>query len=106
MGHNMAKYVLTWKYAQGTALAKHEDVKSLLAAFGKWEEPINQSWLEFVHRVDGQGGLAVIETDNPAGLLGEVVKFMTWAEFEVIPVLDVAISVPLVQRGVEYRESV
>ena len=102
----MAKYVLTWKYTQGSAQENHQDVKKLLDTFAKWQQPVDQDWQQFVQRVDLQGGYAIIETDNPAGLHAEVAKFMTWSEFEVIPVLDIADSVALVQHGVEYRESV
>jgi hypothetical protein len=102
----MAKYVLTWKYALTSAQENHQSVKKLLPTFAKWQQPTDQDWQQLVQRVDFQGGYAIIETDNPAGLHAEVAKFMTWSEFEVIPVVDIADSVPLMQGGVEYRESI
>ena len=47
----------------------------------------------------------MIETDNPAGLLAEVTKFVTWNEFEIVPVIDIVEGVALAAAGVDYRES-
>ncbi|MGO9560896.1 MAG: DUF3303 domain-containing protein [Acidimicrobiales bacterium] len=103
----MAKYVLSWTLRQvGTAQQNHEDAKTLLAAFAKWQPPADQNWLQFLQRVDGRGGVAVLETDNPAGILGEVSKFETWNEFDLVPVIDITESIPLAAAGVEFRESV
>lgn len=103
----MAKYALNWKVRQaGSAQQNHEDAKKVLATFAKWQPPADQSWLQFLQRVDGQGGVAVIETDNPAGLLAEVAKFATWNEFEILPVVDIMDAVPLLNAGVEFRESI
>jgi len=61
--------------------------------------------LQFLSSLDGQSGFAVIETDNPAGLLAEVTKFVTWNEFEIVPVIDIAEGVALAAAGVDFRES-
>src|ERR1019366_3945254 len=66
---NMAKYLISWKARQnGTAQQNHDDVKKTLATFAKWQPRADQNFLQFVQRVDGQGGYAVVETDNPAGI--------------------------------------
>ncbi|MGO8871219.1 MAG: DUF3303 domain-containing protein [Acidimicrobiales bacterium] len=103
----MAKYLMSWKTrAGGTAQQNHEDGKSVLAAFGKWEIPADQKYLEFLTRVDGEGGFAVIETDNQAGLLDGVSKFLTWLEFNIVPVVDIMDGVSTLAAGAEFRESV
>ena len=103
----MAKYVLNWKLRLGgTAQQNHDDGERLLATFQKWQPPADQNFLQFLARVDGQGGVAVIETDNPASLAAEIDKFSPWQEFEVIPVVDLVESMPLAVAAAEFRKSV
>lgn len=103
----MAKYVLSWKVrAGGTGQQNHDDSKKLLEAFAKWQMPSDQNFLQFLGRVDGQGGFAVVETNNPAGLNDGPSKFGTWLEFEVFPVLDIMDNVATLATGSDFRESV
>ena len=103
----MAKYLMSWKTrAAGTAQQNHDDGKAILAAFAKWEIPGDQNYKEFLSRVDGEGGFAVIETDNQAGLLKGVSKFTTWLEFNILPVVDIMDGVSILAAGAESRESV
>jgi hypothetical protein len=103
----MAKYVLNWKLRQGgSAQQNHDDGDRLLATFSKWQPPADQNFLQFLQRIDGQGGVAVIETDSPASLFAEVAKFDPWQEFEVIPVIDLLESTPLAAAASEFRKSV
>jgi len=103
----MAKYHMSWKTrANGSAQQNHDDGKALLAAFGNWQAPSDQNWIQFLSSLDGQGGFAVIETDNPAGLLAEVSKFTTWNEFAIVPVVDIVEGVTLGAAGADFRESV
>lgn len=103
----MAKYLVSWKLRQGgTAQQNHDDTKGLLDAFAKWQIPSDQSFLQFLARVDGQGGYAVVETDNPTGLTDAPTKFGTWLEFDVTPVVDIMDNVVAVAAGAEFRESI
>ena len=103
----MAKYLVLYNYRlAGTAQQNHEDQKKELDAFAKWQPPSDVTFLQFVLKVDGQGGAAVVETENPATLLNICSTFVAWNAAEVIPVVDVTDAVPLVQAAVEFRESV
>ncbi len=103
----MAKYVLTWRLRLGgTAQENHDDGDRLLATFAKWQPPADLNFLQFLQRVDGQGGVAVIETDSPASLHSEVAKFDPWQEFEVIPVVDLVESIPVIAAAAEFRRSI
>ena len=55
---------------------------------------------------DGNGGFAVVETDNPMDLAEGASKFGFAMEYQIYPVVDVAEGVPSVQEGVEFRESI
>jgi hypothetical protein len=64
----MATFVVSWTFRSGgNSKERAADVKSLLATFAKWEAPADQTFHQFLSRIDGSGGLAIVETDNPAG---------------------------------------
>jgi len=103
----MAKYLMSWKNRAGSsAQQNHDDGKSILETFAKWQTPADQKWSEFLMRVDGGGGFAVIETADQAGLMDGVSKFITWLEFDIVPVVDIMDGVPVLAAGTEFRESV
>jgi hypothetical protein len=103
----MAKYLVTWRGRQsGTAQQNHDDGKKLLETFAQWQPPVDQTFLQFLARVDGQGGCAVIETDNPAALLDAPTKFGTWLEFEIVPVVDITDGVTALAAGAAFRETI
>jgi len=103
----MAKYVVSWKVRSGgTAQQNHEDGKKLLDTFAKWQIPADQNFLQFLARADGQGGYAVVETDNPASLADAPAKFSTWLEFDIDPVIDIMDNVAVIAAGAEFRESI
>ncbi len=103
----MAKYIVSWKTRLGgTAQQNHDDGKKLLDTFAKWQAPADQTFREFVARVDGQGGYAVIDTDNPESLADAPAKFSTWLEFDVVPVIDIMDNVTVTAAGAEFRESI
>jgi hypothetical protein len=56
--------------------------------------------------VDGQGGFAVVETDNPASLADAPAKFSTWLEFAIDPVIDIMDNVAVTAAGAEFRGSI
>lgn len=98
---------MSWKARTGaSAQQNHDDGKAVLAAFAKWQIPADQTWSEFLSRMDGEGGFAVIETDHQAGLLDGVSKFVTWLEFDIVPVVDIMGGVVVLAAGAEFRESV
>ena len=58
------------------------------------------------HRLDGEGGFAVVEADNPAELLDGTGKFAPFNVFQIYPVVDMNDWVQTVQEGVEFRGSI
>ena len=103
----MAKYLVSWKARSGgTGQQNHDDVKKNLATFAKWQAPAGQNFVQFLARVDAQGGYAIVETDDQAGLADGPSKFGTWFEFEVVPVVDIGDGVAQLQAAIEFRESI
>jgi uncharacterized protein DUF3303 len=103
----MAKYLVSWMVRQGgSAQQNHDDGKRLLDTFAKWQAPGDQNFLQFLSRMDGRGGYAVVETDNAASLMDAPAKFGTWLEFEITPVLDIVDGVTQLGAGAAFRESI
>ena len=101
------KYVVSWTFRIGGSAADNEAaVKRLLEVYSKWTIPASMTYHQFVSRVDGNGGFAVVETDNPMDMVGDVMKFGPFLEYQLYPVVEVADSVQATQGGVEFRESI
>jgi hypothetical protein len=77
-----------------------------LAAFTKWSQPPSTTYHQFVGRIDGGGGFAVVETDSPADLVETTGQFATILDYQIYPVVDIAQAAQALQRGVEFREAV
>jgi hypothetical protein len=58
-----------------------------------------------VQRVDGDGGFAVVETDDPTTVLKDTLKFAPWFKYECFPVIDIMDAVSVFQEAIDYRES-
>ena len=70
------KYVVSWTFRIGGSAADNEAaVKRLLEVYSKWTIPASMTYHQLVSRVDGNGGFAVVETDNPMDMVGDVMKF-------------------------------
>lgn len=98
------KYVFTWTFRRGGSAADNEaGVKRLLEVYSKWTMPASTTYHQFVSRVDGNGGFAVIETDSLMDLVGDVGKFSPLLEYQIYPVVEVADAVQATQEGVKFR---
>ena len=94
------KYLLSWKNRD----ASHQSERESLAAFQKWTPEGN--FLQFLGRIDGEGGFAVIETDNPLDVLRDTSKFTPWLEFTAYPVVDIQEFAQVGGEAIEFREAI
>lgn len=79
----------------------------VLDVYGKWSVPSDATMHQFLLRLDGEGGFAVMETDNPASVADAPYKFGPYFESRVYPpVVDVGEGVSIVSQGIEFRKSV
>jgi hypothetical protein len=101
------KYVMTWSTRlNGSSDDNEAAARRGLELFSKWQPPASSTFHAFVARIDGAGGFAVVETDNPADLLDGTSKFATLNEFQLYPVVDMPDWVKSAQEGVAFRESI
>ena len=101
------KFVVSWRVRSGSSAADNEAAAArVLEVFGKWTPPSDETFHQFLGRLDGTGGFAVVESDNPDSLAEAPAKFGTYLDFEIIPVNDIAETTRILSEGVEYRASV
>jgi hypothetical protein len=101
------KYVVSWTYRlNGSGSENDETLRRGLAAYSKWSPPQSTTYHQFVGRVDGGGGFAVVETDNPADLAETTGQFATILDYHIYPVVDIAQAAQALQEGVKFRDSV
>ena len=101
------KYVIAWKPRFGGSAAENEaGVARVLEVFSKWTPSSDTTFHQFVLRVDGEGGFAVIESDDPASAARDVAKFAPFLVYTIYPVLDVAEGAAIMAEGAEWRKSI
>ncbi len=101
------KYVVSWKPRSGGSGADNEaSVARSLQVFSKWSPPNGATFHQFVTRLDGEGGYAVVEADDPLAVMEGPSKFSPWFEFTVTPVVDITEGIPTFSEGIEFRKSI
>ena len=101
------KYVVQWTGRDGASGAQsEEDAKRVLQLVSKWSPAPDATFHQFVARLDGEGGYAVVETDNPLAVMEGPAKFGTHLKFTVEPVVDIMESVQVGQDAIEFRDSI
>ena len=101
------KYIVSWTARSGGSAADNEAAaKRGLQLFSKWSPPADSTFHQFVQRLDGEGGYAVVETDNPLSVLEGPSKFGTLFEFKVEPVVDIMEGIPVANEAIEFRDSI
>jgi Protein of unknown function (DUF3303) len=101
------KYVVAWKPRLGGSAAENEAaVARILEVLSKWAPSSDTTFHQFVLRVDGEGGFAVTESDDPTSAARDIAKFAPFLEYTVYPVLDVAEGAAIMTEAVEWRRSI
>ena len=97
------KYVISWEPRPNTT---EESAKRSLAVFGKWSPSHPEHFHAFLGRADGNGGFAVVETDDIAEIHRDTAPFSPWFEFHVYPCLDIADSSAIDGEAMAFLDSV
>ena len=97
------KYVVSWETRPN---ATEETAARSLQVFGKWTPNEGSTFKEFLSRVDGRGGYAVVETDDPSLILRDTALFSPFFDFKVDPVLEVADATAIEMETVEHLRTI
>jgi hypothetical protein len=83
------KYVVTWKPRRnGSQVDNEASSAQLNSLVSKWSPSPSLTIHQVVRRVDGEGGFAVLESDNAGDLADDLFKFRTLFEYTAYPVID------------------
>ena len=69
-----------------------------IKTFRKWE-PEEAHGPLLCRRLSGTHGYALVETADPVVVMSLVSKFMPWADYDVIPVVDVAEAIATINES-------
>ena len=96
------KYVVSW---EARANASEELQARSLQVFGKWSPAEGTNFVQFVGRVDGRGGFAVVETDDVTLIARDMAVFGAFFDMSVYPVLDIEQTAQIAGDAVQFRKS-
>jgi len=101
-GTNM-KYVVSWQTRQTSS----EELQARgLQVFSKWAPSAGTTFHQFLGRVDGRGGYAVVETDDPALVAKDMAIFGAFFDMSVEPVMEIADIAMIGAEAVEFRAAI
>jgi len=96
------KYVVAW---EGRAGASEDLQDRSLQVFSKWSPTEGTTFLQFVGRVDGRGGFAVVEAEDVTLIARDMAIFTAFFDMSVYPVLDIQESARIAGEAVEFRNA-
>ena len=100
------KYMVSWTFRLGGSASENEAAaKRILALYSTWTPPEGTTYHQFLGRADGNGGYAVIETDNPQSWPTSP-RSRQFAEWQIQPVLDIAEAVQIATEAIKFRDSI
>jgi hypothetical protein len=81
----------------------HEAAKKAQQPLAAWQPSDPASVLQWVSRVDGNGGFSVIETDSAENILNDLSTWLSFLDFQVYPVMDIGDATPVTEAAVAAR---
>ncbi len=97
------KYLVSWTSRQSAS----EEVQARgLQVFSKWSPSEGVTFHQFLGRVDGRGGYAVVETDEPGLVAKDMAVFGAFFDMSVTPVMEIAETAMIGAEAVEFRASI
>jgi hypothetical protein len=101
------KYVVSWEPRAGGSFADNEASAARFDALAREWTPSDKTRIhQMVVRVDGEGGFAIIETDDPAALADSIYRFAPQKKYTLHPVVDYDQGLRIARKAQEFRAGV
>lgn len=101
------KFVIAWKPRAGGSHAENEAAAArFFDLHGSWTPSSETTIHQYVLRIDGEGGFAIIESDNPGDIAKTMFKFSPLVEYTAYPVVDSDNGFQMASEAHEFRASV
>ena len=101
------KYMIEYKIRTGglTHDQSFGSSEALITAFSKWKPEDGLTVHAFVSNLAGNGGYVLVEASDPKVIVTFVSKYNFWNDVNVVPVVDVGESVPIVAASLAWARS-
>ncbi|MGH9255799.1 MAG: DUF3303 domain-containing protein [Vicinamibacterales bacterium] len=96
-------FAVTWTPRGNTS---EERDKRTLKLFTNWRPPAGLDFKGFYDYVDGNGGVAIVETASAEVMLEAFAPWATFFEFTVRPIVPTEKSTPIFEKAIAWRDSV
>jgi hypothetical protein len=93
---------VTWK---ATVFDEEAEQRSL-TLFEQWEAPEGAHFVGFYANVGGDGGVAIIDSDDAAALARTIAPWTPFFEFSVTPIIPIEESAAIGGEAVAWRASI
>lgn len=80
--------------------------KRRLNLFKNWTPPAGFVFKSHYWYTDGSGGVALVDVASPEAMLEALGPFQAFNDFKVMPVVDAAAGVPIVDKTHKWRSSI
>jgi hypothetical protein len=101
------KYVVTWKPRAGGSAAENEaSAARFLSLTRDWNPSRDTTIHQYVLRIDGGGGFAIIESDDPVAVARTFFRLAPLIEYTAYPVVDSDEGFRAASEAEEARRSV
>ena len=98
------KFHVSWTPRLGGSGRENEEtLQRAYEIFGRWKPTATVH--QFLGRVDGRGGFAIVETDDAEAIARDIAAFVPFLDYEVHPVLDIDRSTAVDQEAIQFRGS-
>jgi Domain of unknown function (DUF3303) len=82
-----------------------DDDKRTLKLFAGWKPPAGLQVKSHYGRGDG-GGFLIVEAESAAAMMESNAPWIAFFEFEVVPIVEIAEAVPILNKVYAWRDSV
>jgi hypothetical protein len=96
-------FAVSWVLRDG---ATEDRDRRTLKLFTNWKPPAGFEFKGFYDYADGNGGIAIAETSSAEVMLEVFAPWATFFDFTLKPIVPTEKSVPILEKGIAWRDSV
>jgi hypothetical protein len=96
-------FAITWTNRAG---ATEETDKRMLKLFKNWQPPAGLEFKGFYDYADGDGGVAIAETNSAELILEATVPWATYLTFTIRPIVPTDKSPAVFEKALAWRDSI
>jgi len=96
-------FAIAWTNRAG---ATEETDKRMLTLFKSWQPPAGLDFKGFYDYADGDGGIAIAESNSAELILEATAPWTTYLNFTVRPIVPTEKSPAIIEKAIAWRDSI